>query len=612
MNGRNMISDLKDRWHSLSLRGADIFAAFCTSFIISSLVFAFGGDFQNLSYVRQYPFALSVVICVLGFFIIIGASLAMNTKRLIPVSLLAFALVFSVVLVSARSGDVFFNLGVSVVLVLCAKYATDDDRAGFSKINLSRRGSLAIVWVMIAVFTLAVFYFTALKYKSFYHSTFDFGIFCQMFESMATTGLPTTTIERSRELSHFAVHFSPFFYLLLPGYFIFRSPLYLLFAQAFAVALGALAVRRICRALGLSDSTGVLAAAIYLLFPTMANGCFYDFHENKFLSVLILWLVAFILERKTVPVCVFALLVLSVKEDAFIYVIAICLWMFITKRQRKLAVGIFAFSLFWFFFACNMIELCGGEIMSGRFDNFSLSGKSSLWDTVVTCFTDIGYLIKEVFSGADTRAFREMTYSGQKLEFVLWTFAPLCFTPFLRKRPSEMVLLLPLLVINLMPSWMYQYDIDFQYTYGTCALIIFLFILFLREAKINVRAFVLCAGIMMCTVFALSASYPKAVNYYEKYTADREMYQKTEEALSAVDKEASVTAYGYIVPHLWYIEDLRSCPEYNEPYKKTDYYIIDTRYEKDSHTPEMYRAMGDSYELCLQEGYVKIFKLKEK
>ena len=273
------------------------------------------------------------------------------------------------------------------------------------------------------------------------------------------------------------------------------------------MGLGMFPLRRICRTLGMSPLCATGAAVLYALYPTMANGCFYDFHENKFLSVLLLYMIAFVLEKKRVPAAVFALLVLCVKEDAFIYVVAVALWMLLSGRDRWFAGGMIAASLLWFVFACAMIRLSGGEIMSDRFANFSAApdGGGGLLDAVRTCFYDIGYLIREVFSGADTEAYQEITYSGQKLEFVLWLCVPLLFTPFAGRRSVQLVLLIPLLVVNLMPDWLYQFDIDYQYTYGTAALLLVAALLTVSgwgPAAVFLRRFVFVSGV--CGVCGLS------------------------------------------------------------------------------------------------------------
>lgn len=62
----------------------------------------------------------------------------------------------------------------------------------------------------------------SLRYYKLCTPAFDFGIFTQMFENMKDGLGPVTTVERNYELSHFAVHFSPAYYLMLPFYMLFR------------------------------------------------------------------------------------------------------------------------------------------------------------------------------------------------------------------------------------------------------------------------------------------------------------------------------------------------------------------------------------------------------
>ena len=77
---------------------------------------------------------------------------------------------------------------------------------------------LAIVTVAM---TLLLSYGCISRMYDFNTSTYDFGIFAQMYESMARDFTQTTTLERGIPMSHFKIHFSPIYYLLLPFYMLF-------------------------------------------------------------------------------------------------------------------------------------------------------------------------------------------------------------------------------------------------------------------------------------------------------------------------------------------------------------------------------------------------------
>ena len=60
---------------------------------------------------------------------------------------------------------------------------------------------------------------------------------------------------------------------------------------------------------------------------------------------------------------------------------------------------------------------------------------------------------------------------------------PVVFIPFMNKKISNLLLLAPILVMNLMPGYVYQYSPDFQYTYGVVALYFYIMILNVADMK---------------------------------------------------------------------------------------------------------------------------------
>lgn len=130
-----------------------------------------------------------------------------------------------------------------VVLALLLVYAaygarTDAESLTAAPACTGRRAGLIIVIIAAAVFLVAVLVLTVFRVLSYAAPTYDFGIFSQMFHSMRTTGLPVTTCERDRVLSHFAVHVSPIYYLFLPFYALFPSPVTLEVLAGPAAGLG--------------------------------------------------------------------------------------------------------------------------------------------------------------------------------------------------------------------------------------------------------------------------------------------------------------------------------------------------------------------------------------
>lgn len=151
-----------------------------------------------------------------------------------------------------------------------------------------------------------------------------------------------TTCERDRVLSHFAVHVSPIYYLFLPFYALFPSPVTLEVLQALLLASAVIPLWRIARRHGLSGVTAGLLCALLLLWPAYAGGTSYDVHENKFLTPLLLWLFDFLDRRCVWGVALFSVLTCMVKEDAPVYVAVIALWVILralTRHRGGAALG---------------------------------------------------------------------------------------------------------------------------------------------------------------------------------------------------------------------------------------------------------------------------------
>ncbi|MCL2487599.1 MAG: DUF2079 domain-containing protein, partial [Oscillospiraceae bacterium] len=267
-----------------------VFGAFAAAFMAAGLYITLWLDekFTGLTFVNKVKPLEFFMVFLAVFAILLALQYRMRRKVLIPRALMVLMLAFFLVLIDSKQSDVYFNCGLALIVGCAAWWAAKDDKLGFSGFKIDRRHCMYVAVACFAVYTAVVAYFTILRYLSYSASTFDFGIFTQMFESMRKTGLPDTTLERSVLMSHFGVHFSPVYYLLLPGYILFPCPQYLLIAQAAAVGAGVFAVNGICKQLELSPKMTVAFNLLYILLPSMAGGAFYDFHENKFLAVLIL------------------------------------------------------------------------------------------------------------------------------------------------------------------------------------------------------------------------------------------------------------------------------------------------------------------------------------
>ena len=581
-----------------------IFAALIASVLIS-YIYQLSTDkgFTDLNtYYNSINTFAFFAIAAVAFVLMIGLTLFLKLRVLIPWLTAATALIVSVLFAAfLPETDVYLLFGVGIVDLIFVLWLSKEDKLGIASLKVSRRAALIAGAVMFVAATVVFGYFTSLKYRSYTNFTFDFGIFAQMYERMAQTFEPNTTVERSYMMSHFGVHFSPIFYLFLPGYYIFRSPIYLFYVQSAAVAGGIFAVYLICGKLGFSGKLTLAMEALYAFYPCLFNGTFYDFHENKFLTTIILFLFYFILAKKPVGMYILALLLLMVKEDAAIYLIVIALFVILNRREYFSGITMLIMAVVYFIIAQRIVSSMGDEgVMMSRLQDYFINGEQTFTSVLKSVFFDMGYLIKQMFT-------------AEKLPFILWMFAPVVFAPFLTKKISSLILLLP---INLMQSWKYQYDVNYQYTYGVAALILIASILVIAKLSSHRRRVVVLTSLFLCVVMSTALVYPKIKNVTTYMDSIEETREEMDDLLDSIPEDASVTAAHGLVPHLYRIEWLYTMPDYNPKNRQlypeqpldTDYFAIDTRYADLAN--DMRAMMGSNYDLQATAGFIELYKHK--
>lgn len=394
---------------------------------------------------------------------------------------------------------------------------------------------LRLTVTLSVLFFLFVSLWDVCRVFSFSTPTYDFGIFAQMFHSMKTHGLPLTTLERDGLLSHFRVHMSPIYYLLLPFYCLIPYPATLQVLQAAVITSAVIPLWKIGTHHALSGLGRCLLCTALLLYPAFSGGTSYDLHENCFLTPLILWLFCGIDRKSTAMTAVSALLLLGVKEDAAVYVAVIGLWLIVRsllyRDRRGLITGsiLFSAALLTFFLLTHALARYGDGVMTDRYRNFMYGDSASLLTVVRTVLV---HPMKAVFECVD----------AEKLSFLALTMLPLLGLPLLTRRYERYLLLIPYILVNLMPDYIYQHDIFFQYTFGSTACLFYLAAVNLADMKVTHRALSLIGALTVSTWCFISLVVPKAMNYPMRCVRDRAQLREIRAVLSTIPPDASVTA----------------------------------------------------------------------
>jgi len=463
-------------------------------------------------------------------------------------------------------GSMLFTLAVIGVYTLFLLYFLQRTTYLLNRIHIPDRVATALS-LGCGVFGGAVIAIaTCLRYMTFSSPNFDFGLFCNMFHYMKETGLPLVTSERDVLLSHFVVHLSPIYYLLLPFYAVFPSPLTLQIGQAVVVASGVIPALLLARHVKLSGRAQVLVCLIYSLYPALSTGCFYDLHENCFLAPLLLWLFYFFEKEKYVLMYVFALGVFMVKEDAAVYVIIFAI--FIILSRKKYFHGLVLALLGALYFVCALAlldtwstqyaeifanqtpnpEIAGPMI--NRFDNL-IPGESGLLGAVKTALTNPGYLLTQLFSteGAKLNSYFMEQTAWAKFVYVLQMLLPVGMIPFVTKKQSRWLLVAPIL-LNIVTTYIYQYSIGFQYHFGISAFLIYAMILNLPDLKPVTRRGLLSFAAAACCCLYIVTVLPTYNSYVNRWNRYQDYYTEMDDALDTLPEDASLCVSSFLLAHV--------------------------------------------------------------
>lgn len=492
----------------------------------------------------------------------------------------------------AKNSDIYFCLTVIVCLLMAGYILFARGRLPGGVPDLS--GRAARRW--IAGLALLLFAFiaglTSLRYLQYYSPNFDFGIFSNMFYHMRSDLTQTVSCERDAVMSHFDVHISPIYYLMLPFYALVPSPVTLLVVQAAAIACGVIPLCRMAKRRGLKPVVTVLLAAAYLAYPAFTGGCFYDLHENKLLPVLILSMVCCYESKRFLPAFLFAALTLLVKEDAPVYVAVLGLYLVLDRRDWRRGAALFFGAVVYFVFAVFLLDSFGTGAMTWRYANISDSG---LTGVICAVFTDPMRVMAECLT-------------AEKLVFLLQMMLPLLFLPLMTKRPARLILLIPLILVNLMTDYQYQYSVRFQYTYGSGALLFYAAVLNLSDLPEQTGYRLLCGASAAAMLLFTSVDVPYT-SLIVSYRNSAETRASIGDALALIPADASVAADTFFVPHLAKRDLIFEYPSANE----TDYLVFDLRFgSEEKNEQKIAAAYAKGYQLVAQtEHAVAVFKLAD-
>lgn len=523
MKKRFFRNGLTETGNPLKLKPGQYIIRLLTAWFFGSFAAVLVGDYNAFLSPLLGKGSLFALL-VIGFVVFVGTCFFKRDKLVFLLLILGTELFCLSITLKIVNTTISVPLSVGLCLVLCAVVAYSDLKD--LDLKIKKRTLYIAVAVMLVLMTAYIGAACIVKYNNYNVYGYDHGIFAQMFHNMKETGQMVTTYERNELMSHFKVHFSPIFYLLLPLYMIFPSSQALLIINGFIIISGIVPLMFLCKRFKLSDISTLLFCVCYAIYPTFIGNGLWGLHENAFLAPLILWLFYFSEKDCTIGAVIFAVLLLCVKEDAAMYLAIIALYYIFSGKSLARNFILLALSLLCFGVVTMLMQKYGLGVMSdSRFGNY-IGKDGSLFTLIRSVIENPAFTLSQVFT-------------QEKLLFLLQMFAPLCFLPLMGKKPARLILLIPMLLINLMTRYSYGYDIYFQYTLGSAAILFYLSVAAYSEMgekrKKTLICATLCSTVMACSTYL-------SPGYLGRTDDVKQRNEEIKQALSVIPDDASVAA----------------------------------------------------------------------
>lgn len=499
---------------------------------------------QWKEFVKEAPVRNSVLWLIFGFLLltIIYYLVPRKYKIADQIVLLTGTLFFVIsVMWRNQSENYYFAIAITAVAIVFISYL-------MGKVSHESLEKLPdkITAVIVAVVAVAVVVYVCItsiaRHKVFSSSCYDFGIFVQMFWSLKSDLTAVTTCERDMFLSHFNVHASFIYYLLVPFYAIFPSENTLLISQAVLAMGGVIPLYLIAKKHGYKGAIRIAVCMIYIFYAGLTAPNFYDFHENAFLPTLLMWLLYAVDTRKYILFYIMSALTCIVKEDAPLYVMCIGLYFLIEEKGWKRLHGfaVLVISGVYFVLISNWLKEYGdGEMMaSTRFGNLTLEAGDSFFSIIKNVLTNPAY-------------FFSLFIRENSLVFFLEIMLPLMFLPFMTKKLHRYLLMIPFIIMNLVIGTSYGYaaGVGYQYIYGPSCLLIYLALLNADDITYQKRNTVIAMASVASLISSLCFVSSK-MGFVETYQSRPEYYRNLEACLDDVPRDASVITNTWFLPHI--------------------------------------------------------------
>lgn len=392
-----------------------------------------------------------------------------------------------------------------------------------------------IVWALISCFILILSIICFRRYYCFDYIDMDLAAYNQIIWNIVHGSFYSSMLGVNF-LGHHA-HFILF--LFAPFYFIFQTPLFLLFLQIVFLGICAYPIFMIA-AKELDPGLALSLVIAYLIYPAMGYTALFEFHVPVFATAFLTFMLYYFIKQKFKLFALFMILSLLCQENIPLVIIPFGIFAFFKKRSMK-----------WW-----LLPLLSGCVWFAAIVGWLMPYLNKNTVQFVTIYGHMGDSLPEIIGFIISRPLTviKMMLGAQKVKFLFQLFAPLCFFPLF----DVHILISGLLFVqHLLSSRSPEYMIEYHYD---AEIIPFIFI----SAVYGIKRFMnwpfvkryLRSGLIAAML--LTVSITSAVSFgpfieiaVDKYKTTKDVWDlQKERFLEMIPAEASIVATFEFLPML--------------------------------------------------------------
>lgn len=466
------------------------------------------------------------------------------------------------------------------------------------------KGKLKLHWheAILTILTISYFsYFTIasfLRYDNYHAGRFDLGNMAQtVWNTIHGRVFLLTDPNGTAEISRLAFHADFILILLSPLYLIWEDPRMLLLVQTLVLSSGGIFVYLMGKHVLRDKTLSLVLALSFFLNPAVNYTNLFDFHPVTLATTFLLAAFYFILKKRYALTIIFLALAGLTKEQVWLIIALLGLYLVFIHKQKFLGISIFAISsiIFYLLIWIAIPKALGSE-------HFAISYYSDFGGSPNLIIKNIALSPAKTF---------QTIFLPDRVEYLKQLFLPLGYLSFFA--PFYLIFAFPDLVINLLSSNSVLHQIYYQYSASVTPFIFISTIFAISKLRTKLPEISSYTISTILLVFTFVSAYNFGPLLYTKkpntdiFVSPLPVRKTVDEYIKALPEIEKVSATNNLGSHLSHRRYIYTIPIGIEEADRVMFLVKEESTQKEKDT--LKKLLNDpKYVLVFNEGSFYVFK----